>query len=177
MIDVNSTVKPLWTVSDHSLGITDLAINTGSIIYSFIWLIVYLFSCSLDKTIRIWNLYAHRCVSTISTPDAVHCVWLGLSIHSSFFSHMMKRSVMEVHRMVLFMLWIFLFLFKPALLQVVKEKTQYRFNQLIPPPSQGKAFKWIHLSLSMTITGDNKNLITGSKDGSIYVIHKIRRII
>ena len=28
--DVNCTVKPLWTVSEHSLSITDLAIRSGS---------------------------------------------------------------------------------------------------------------------------------------------------
>ena len=49
--------------------------------------IAYLFSSSLDKTVRIWNLYSHQCISTISTPDAVHCVcfpWI-YPIFSIFF--------------------------------------------------------------------------------------------
>ena len=28
--DVNRSIKPIWTVSEHSLAITDLAIRSGS---------------------------------------------------------------------------------------------------------------------------------------------------
>ena len=33
--DVNQAVKPLWTVSEHSLPITDLALRSGSMEFSF----------------------------------------------------------------------------------------------------------------------------------------------
>lgn len=32
--DVNSIIRPLWTASDHALGITDLVLNSGSLCFS-----------------------------------------------------------------------------------------------------------------------------------------------
>lgn len=34
--DVNRAIKPLWTVSDHALGVTDLALRSGSCSSSFV---------------------------------------------------------------------------------------------------------------------------------------------
>ncbi|KAK8833146.1 hypothetical protein WA577_002760 [Blastocystis sp. JDR] len=64
--DVNSIIRPLWTASDHALGITDLVLNSG----------MYLVSSSLDKTIRVWNLFSHQLISTITTPSIPRCLCL-----------------------------------------------------------------------------------------------------
>ena len=74
---MNRAIKPLWTVSDHALGVTDLALRSGSFSSSFCSSAVYLLSSSMDKTIRIWSLFAHRLLCTISTPSPIHCVWIG----------------------------------------------------------------------------------------------------
>ena len=35
---------------------------------------VYLVSSSLDKTLRVWNLFSHQLISTITTPSMPRCV-------------------------------------------------------------------------------------------------------
>lgn len=76
---MNRAIKPLWTVSDHALGVTDLALGSGSFSFALCLSAVYLLSSSMDKTIRIWSLFAHRLLCTISTPSPIHCVSLPFS--------------------------------------------------------------------------------------------------
>lgn len=52
---------------------------------------------------------------------------------------------------------------------MVKEKIQFRYKQHINHQSPGMCIFTNWIWNSMTITGDDKNLITGSKDGSVFV--------
>ena len=75
--DVNTEIKPMWTGSEHSQTITDLAVRSGSMFYflfCFSLQLVYLISSGGDKTIRIWDLFGHRLLSTIATPSIISSV-------------------------------------------------------------------------------------------------------
>eukprot|EP01029_Cantina_marsupialis_P024142 TRINITY_DN61395_c0_g1_i1.p1 TRINITY_DN61395_c0_g1~~TRINITY_DN61395_c0_g1_i1.p1 ORF type:complete len:484 (+),score=164.06 TRINITY_DN61395_c0_g1_i1:69-1520(+) len=87
--DDNSSIEPLFVWGEHTLPVTGLAMGSGICSQRVV-------SCSLDRSLKVWDLGSGRLIHSIALPAALLCVTMD-AFERNIFVGSTKGTIFRVH--------------------------------------------------------------------------------